>query len=697
MPKFRKQKEFVVRRQQYRRAKNAFIKEINQHVEYSDLNVSDNSDTDNNVSVVENVNFQSLLSEKSLVCNENINEPIRNDLSNSNDNINNDNIDNINNYNNDNINDIDNDNISNSDDLKLKLTHWATVKHNISRSALTDLLHILVSYHPELPLDSRTLLETPVSTEIISLNTGEFCYIGLENALKKVLRYINCQLFQKLEICFNVDGIPLFRSSREQLWPILGQIKNFECRPFVVALFSGKSKPKPINQYLNNFVIELNNLLQNGFCFNGKFFEIKVHSFVCDAPARAFLKCIKSHTGYSCCEKCTEGGQYYKNKIVLLNTNAQKRTNELFRKQDDIEHHLGETPLLKLPIDLIKCFPIDYMHNICLGIMRKLLNTWLKGPLHVRLSQCSVNIISDRLINLKIYMPSEFNRKPRSLDELANWKATEFRLFLLYVGPFVLRNILDTAVYENFLLIHFFVSILLSDIHIKNFGIPFVQNMINIFIKHCKNLYGLEFLVYNVHIVSHICDDVNVFGPLDKFSAFAFESYLGQLKKLVKSPKNILQQIHRRLAEINSPIDNFTQNNIEKLKYEHVLGPLINSNHYNWKKQFKKLCFNNITLTIYSYNNSDCYCSFFHGNAVVQIHNIVVTTKGRIYIIGKQFLEYQDLYSYPCQSSDLNIFIVKNLSTFKLWPINNFFSKCIVYPFNNISFVSLPIIHSFSN
>lgn len=55
-----------------------------------------------------------------------------------------------------------------------------------------------------------------------------------------------------------MDGIPLFRSSREQLWPILGQIKNF--RPFVVALFSGKSKPKSINQYLNNFVIELNNL-----------------------------------------------------------------------------------------------------------------------------------------------------------------------------------------------------------------------------------------------------------------------------------------------------------------------------------------------------------------------------------------------------------------------------------------------------
>lgn len=82
---------------------------------------------------------------------------------------------------------------------------------------------------------------------------------------------------------------------------------------------------------------------------------------------------------------------------------------------------------------------------------------------------------------------------------------------------------------------------------------------------------------------------------------------------------------------------------------------------------------------------------------MVEIHNIVITIKGQIYIIGKQFIEYSDLYSYPCKSSELSIFITKNLSGLKLWPINNFFSKCIVYPFNNTSFVSFPIIHSIIN
>lgn len=65
------------------------------------------------------------------------------------------------------------------------------------------------------------------------------------------------------------------------------------------------------------------------------------------------------------------------------------------------------------------------MHNICLGIVKRLLNTWIRGPLKVRLSNNKVQVLSQRLINLKSFIPLEFNRKPRSLDELAFWKAIE--------------------------------------------------------------------------------------------------------------------------------------------------------------------------------------------------------------------------------------------------------------------------------
>jgi len=41
-------------------------------------------------------------------------------------------------------------------------------------------------------------------------------------------------------------------------------------------------------------------------------------------------------------------------------------------------------------------------------------------------------------------------------------------------------------------------------------------------------LYGLEFAAYNVHLLTHICDDVEIYGPLDECSSFPFENYLGR-------------------------------------------------------------------------------------------------------------------------------------------------------------------------
>lgn len=68
----------------------------------------------------------------------------------------------------------------NEDFILQELRLWA-VKHNVSQSSLTDLLHILAQYHPSLPMDSRTLLATPTSTPNISkLDTGDYYYFGLK-------------------------------------------------------------------------------------------------------------------------------------------------------------------------------------------------------------------------------------------------------------------------------------------------------------------------------------------------------------------------------------------------------------------------------------------------------------------------------------------------------------------------------------
>uniref|UniRef100_A0A8B9REN1 SCAN box domain-containing protein n=1 Tax=Astyanax mexicanus TaxID=7994 RepID=A0A8B9REN1_ASTMX len=66
-----------------------------------------------------------------------------------------------------------------------------------------------------------------------------------------------------------------------------------------------------------------------------------------------------------------------------------------------------------------------------------MVNLWLKGPLNTRLPSNTVKRISE---NLYLYIPEEFARKTRPLSEVARWKATEFRQFLLYTGPVVLMT-----------------------------------------------------------------------------------------------------------------------------------------------------------------------------------------------------------------------------------------------------------------
>ena len=62
--------------------------------------------------------------------------------------------------------------------------------------------------------------------------------------------------------------------------------------------------------------------------------------------------------------------------------------------------------------------------------------------------------------------------------------------------------------------------------------------------------YGRNMLVYNVHGLVHLADEVRQFGCLDNVSAFPFEHFLQNFKKLIRKPNFALQQIINRLSEI---------------------------------------------------------------------------------------------------------------------------------------------------
>ncbi|EFN71277.1 hypothetical protein EAG_00102, partial [Camponotus floridanus] len=80
----------------------------------------------------------------------------------------------------------------------------------------------------------------------------------------------------------------------------------------------------------------------------------------------------------------------------------------------------------------------------------------------------------------------------------------------------------------------------------------------------------------NVHSLIHLPTDVKKYGQLDNFSAFPFENFLGQLSRLVKSPKEPLVQLCNRIAEYDLLGDKKNNTQIyPTLEREHCVGPIL--------------------------------------------------------------------------------------------------------------------------
>lgn len=134
-----------------------------------------------------------------------------------------------------------------------------------------------------------------------------------------------------------------------------------------------------MNDYLQKFIGEFNALTYNGFDLNDKHFNVKLDSTICDAPAKAFVKCIKGHSGYSGCDKCTQSGVHV-GKTTFPETNAPLRTDVSFNALEDDGHLKGLSPFVELNVGMVSQFPLDYMHLVCLGVVKLMLLLWKKDP-----------------------------------------------------------------------------------------------------------------------------------------------------------------------------------------------------------------------------------------------------------------------------------------------------------------------------
>jgi hypothetical protein len=154
--------------------------------------------------------------------------------------------------------------------------------------------------------------------------------------------------------------------------------------------------------------------------------RVTVHAFVCDAPARAFVKCTKSHNAYFSCERCIIKGKCRQGRVGFhIDDNLPAlRTEQSFTNFEYKVHQITKSPLVHVGLSCIGSFPLDYMHLACLGVTKRILVFLKQGPRECKLSHQQFQTLSGKLVSLNGKMPRQFAWQPRNLYYIDKWKAT---------------------------------------------------------------------------------------------------------------------------------------------------------------------------------------------------------------------------------------------------------------------------------
>ena len=294
-----------------------------------------------------------------------------------------------------------------------------------------------------MPADPRTLLFTQRKYSLKPIDSGYYYHFGIIQKIRDAFTAAaESPESNVIYLQINIDGLPLFKSTKEQFWPILARINQLNVNtPFIVGMYCGNNKPESIEDYLFHFIEEMTLLQTSGITFDKILYEVKISCFICGTPARSFIKRTKGHNAYYGCDKCVQRG-VWKDKVIFPETNAILRTDENFKEMIDPHYGPMTTPLSQLHIGLVTQFVLDPMHLVYLGVTRKLIRLWMKGShqLKCHLSSVYINAISQSLLSFHNFLPREFGQKCRSFNEIERWKATEYRQFTLYSGIVALKK-----------------------------------------------------------------------------------------------------------------------------------------------------------------------------------------------------------------------------------------------------------------
>lgn len=359
--------------------------------------------------------------------------------------------------------------------------------------------------------------------------------------------------------------------------------------------------------------------------------------------------------------------------------NVISRSNESFRSKQDENHHRYESILEELDIDMVTSFPLDYMHVVLLGVLKRMMQSWLNGDLHLRLCSNDVTSISNALVLISTTQPTEFQRRSRSLSDFCHFKATEFRTLLLYTGPVAFKNVLSSDLYNHFLLLHVAISILCNN-KICEAKSDVAKQMLFKFVEQTEELYGKEHITYNAHSLTHLSEDIKSLGSLNDSSCFPFESFNYKLKRLLRKHDTELAQIANRISEMNNvnTINTKTSKNF----------PLLT------KRKFLDDSYTKFQTADYTIDSSLKNRWLLTPDKKILKFSCMKKINEEYLIWGSEIATKSDFYEFPIKSHKIDIFKTnKTESILQFWK-HDLSSRKLFCIESSTEYIFFPLIHS---
>lgn len=282
----------------------------------------------------------------------------------------------------------------------------------------------------------------------------------------------------------------------------------------------------------------------------------------------------------------------------------------------------GKSLLLDQPrFNLLKDAPCEYMHLVCLGTVRRLVELTFKvGESRERATKRKLSpptLFNDKMRDIQVLR--KFPRRCRNLD-FSVMKAVEFRNIILFYFTIVVDCIEDEFKDEKRVWLHLSFMVracVLPNNEFRNVDDNDVLSACEKFYKLYEKVYGQNNCTYSIHVAASHMLLIRGHRPLTFKSAFKFESFFSEMKNLfhpgtVSSIKQVLQNCFvKRILEnhycektiffspekkpipgikFNPGKENnsliYTTNDDNAVKM-YVIQEIIDENHFNCKAQGK--------------------------------------------------------------------------------------------------------------